>query len=120
MKTINFKPLRIGNVTGFAVLVVFGLAMWIDHQLGNDRHHFYTADLATAVIMGALLVNQLVVQPFVTRLFAPKAKPQYRGILQGGIQIQDSDFDLFIPEIYSADPLVEISYDRKGRYEVTF
>lgn len=64
----------------------------------------YRCDPVSIGITIAVSAALFTAQYALTRLLSPKQKPIQRGKLDGGLQLQDSDFDLFINEIYGGDP----------------
>ncbi|HEY0004538.1 MAG TPA: phage tail protein [Pyrinomonadaceae bacterium] len=90
------------------ITLALGIALFIawalDYVMGLPRDGEMRADPVSIGVMLAITAITYTAQYGLQRLLAGKQKPLERGRLNGGLQLQDSDFGLFINEIYGGDP----------------
>lgn len=80
--------------------------MLSDRALGNDRHILAIADPITGGLLAAVVIGALLsaAQYGLQQIFTPKPKPQQKGKLSGGAQLQGFEWGLPIFEVYGGDP----------------
>ena len=88
----------------FVCLILVLLGYLLEAVYGAPGPIVYRADPVTILISIAVSAALYTGQYLLTRALAPRQKPQQRGKLNGGLQLQDSDFDLFINEVFGGDP----------------